>query len=551
MNRRLTRFIGCFMILLALLCVPFASVAYAEESGSGLEDVSDSVKKEMVFGWSVERVSMPSTSARVGESFTSRACPQGSHSNLTYDFTWTNEDGTAGTFCTGSSSSLCDCSFSSPGLHTITATATDADGIMAWASKNVYIYDLIGVQFFDNGDSFMVKPDIGCNLTSVSGLTYRYTWASESGASGTLKDWSANPWCSFTAARLSGAYGEVTVTIEAADDLGSLGSVSTTFELDWELTGLSIESTSARAGSPFTTTVRGKNLPAGMTYTYSWTKNGGGSGTFVSNSSSSSRSFTLSDTGLYTITATAKDASGATASVSKNIYIYKLTGSSLSLSSGTYTFKPTMGTDTKYLAGVTYRYTWRSADGSSGVLKEWSTDAWCGFTQSRFSGRTGEITVTVEAHDAAGSLGTASKTFTPSDKMTQKAQSFYSPTGYLILVDCYNNWVGVYQGYQGSWTRIRHMRCTTGAPETPTIKGTFYLTNDRGYVFGYGYSCYHYTQFYGDYLFHSVLYDEGTFNIQDGRLGMSLSHGCVRLAIDDAEWIRFNMPYGTTVHTYI
>ena len=33
----------------------------------------------------------------------------------------------------------------------------------------------------------------------------------------------------------------------------------------------------------------------------------------------------------------------------------------------------------------------------------------------------------------------------------------------------------------------------------------------------------------------------------DGRLGMHLSHGCVRLDIDNAKWIYDNIPYGTKV----
>lgn len=70
---------------------------------------------------------------------------------------------------------------------------------------------------------------------------------------------------------------------------------------------------------------------------------------------------------------------------------------------------------------------------------------------------------------------------------------------------------------------------------------------DKGYVFGHGYSCYYYTQFYNDYLFHSVLYNEGTRVVQDGRLGQHLSHGCVRLAIENAKWIYDNIPCGTKV----
>jgi len=36
----------------------------------------------------------------------------------------------------------------------------------------------------------------------------------------------------------------------------------------------------------------------------------------------------------------------------------------------------------------------------------------------------------------------------------------------------------------------------------------------------------------------------------DGRLGMALSHGCVRLNINNAKWIYDNIPAGSTVCVY-
>ncbi|WP_418253284.1 L,D-transpeptidase [Gordonibacter urolithinfaciens] len=48
----------------------------------------------------------------------------------------------------------------------------------------------------------------------------------------------------------------------------------------------------------------------------------------------------------------------------------------------------------------------------------------------------------------------------------------------------------------------------------------------------------------------TILYDQGTRNVQDGRLGMNLSHGCVRLAIENAKWIYDNIPSGTKVYVY-
>ena len=135
--------------------------------------------------------------------------------------------------------------------------------------------------------------------------------------------------------------------------------------------------------------------------------------------------------------------------------------------------------------------------------------------------------------------------------MDGRAQSYSSPTPFLILVDNSANRVGVYRGGRGSWTKVRSMTCSSGKPSTPTVRGTFSV-GSKGYSFGEskGYSCYYWTQFHGDYLFHSILYNPYTRVVQDGRLGASLSHGCVRLAIGDAKWIHDTIPRGTTVVSY-
>lgn len=62
-----------------------------------------------------------------------------------------------------------------------------------------------------------------------------------------------------------------------------------------------------------------------------------------------------------------------------------------------------------------------------------------------------------------------------------------------------------------------------------------------------GYKCWYYTQFKGNYLFHSIIYNlDGS--IRDGRLGMKLSDGCIRLAKVNAKWIYDNVPAGSTVY---
>lgn len=129
------------------------------------------------------------------------------------------------------------------------------------------------------------------------------------------------------------------------------------------------------------------------------------------------------------------------------------------------------------------------------------------------------------------------------------ASNYTSPTNWLILVDNTSNYVHVLTGSKGRWTVNRKFSCSTGKASTPTVRGTFRV-GSRGYSFGEGYTCYYWTQFYNDYLFHSVLYDQGTFVVQDGTLGANVSHGCVRLQIDNARWIYETIPSGTTVVSY-
>ncbi len=133
--------------------------------------------------------------------------------------------------------------------------------------------------------------------------------------------------------------------------------------------------------------------------------------------------------------------------------------------------------------------------------------------------------------------------------MDSRVAGMWSPSNWLLAVDTYNCFVGAYHWDNGAWNCWYRMTCSPGKPSTPTVKGTFSV-GSRGYAFGSGYTCYYWTQFYNDYLFHSILYDQGTFNVQDGRLGQQLSHGCVRMDYYDAKWVHDTIPSGTTVLVY-
>ena len=131
------------------------------------------------------------------------------------------------------------------------------------------------------------------------------------------------------------------------------------------------------------------------------------------------------------------------------------------------------------------------------------------------------------------------------------AQAISSPTNWFVLVDDINTKVMIYYWDIDQWMPLYIFDCSTGAWNMRTVHGTFSV-GIKGYAFGYGhgYTAYYYTQIYGDYLFHSILYNEGTWVPLDPILNSHRSQGCVRLAPENAKWIYDNIPRGTTVHIF-
>ena len=144
----------------------------------------------------------------------------------------------------------------------------------------------------------------------------------------------------------------------------------------------------------------------------------------------------------------------------------------------------------------------------------------------------------------------------PLDSMGQKAQSYSSNTGYLILVDRDEHEVAIYSGSKWNWTQVKRFACGNGKSSTPTITGEFNIPSkyprSQPYFDSGSARCWYPTRIYGGYLFHSVLYYPASSpnTIMDGRLGVGVSHGCVRLALNNAKWIYDNIPIGTKVVIY-
>ena len=104
---------------------------------------------------------------------------------------------------------------------------------------------------------------------------------------------------------------------------------------------------------------------------------------------------------------------------------------------------------------------------------------------------------------------------------------------------------------------VRTMKCSTGKNATPTPKGTYQATTGPGARWHYfkKFTCWAQYAYYieGDIMFHSVLYNQKDGPVTQSsvnNLGRKASHGCVRLAVEDAKWIWNNCPKGTQVTVY-
>ena len=125
-----------------------------------------------------------------------------------------------------------------------------------------------------------------------------------------------------------------------------------------------------------------------------------------------------------------------------------------------------------------------------------------------------------------------------------------SSTNYLIWVNTKTIHTYVFTGKAGNWTLVKDMLSTVGKESTPTIKGTFSLLSKGSYFYVEDHDdwiCKYYNQFYKNYLIHSVVYNTSG-QLVDGRLGMRLSKGCVRVSLENARYIYNNVPIGSRVY---
>ena len=126
-------------------------------------------------------------------------------------------------------------------------------------------------------------------------------------------------------------------------------------------------------------------------------------------------------------------------------------------------------------------------------------------------------------------------------------------SAYQIKINKQQNCVTIYKsGANGKYKPVKAMVCSTGYA-TPV--GTFPLGEKMRWhtLMGpcYGQYC---TRIHGGILFHSVWYYKQTPSSLSAsaynKLGVTASHGCVRLSVADAKWIYDNVPSGSPVTVY-
>lgn len=157
-----------------------------------------------------------------------------------------------------------------------------------------------------------------------------------------------------------------------------------------------------------------------------------------------------------------------------------------------------------------------------------------------------ELTVSDDFYNLNIEMGYSSYYQNYFDNIPVNKWGIGSRTNYMVWVSLSEYKVRLYQGQQGKWKPLLEAPCAIGAPGTPTVTGSF----EYNYKTRWDYGTYYVGPclvFYRGYALHSVLlYQNGTE--YDGRTGVKISHGCVRLKKKDIDYIANTIPVGTRIY---
>lgn len=154
-----------------------------------------------------------------------------------------------------------------------------------------------------------------------------------------------------------------------------------------------------------------------------------------------------------------------------------------------------------------------------------------------------------EEQESAGGEETVSENDNPGKNEDQNID-FSNSDNFRIEVDLTKQKVFVY--YKDNL--IKEMICSGGTDQSPTPRGEF-ETSDKikySWVERFDVGAFYWTRFYKKYLFHSVPFDKNREMIIEEyeKLGSPVSHGCIRLKLEEAKWLYDKLPSGVKVIIY-
>lgn len=122
-----------------------------------------------------------------------------------------------------------------------------------------------------------------------------------------------------------------------------------------------------------------------------------------------------------------------------------------------------------------------------------------------------------------------------------------SSSNYLLYVDTSSQLTHIYKGSSNNWKLFKSLKCSTGKEGSETPSGVYTIKNRDTWFFSkkFNQGGKYWVQFDGDYLFHSIPFAEDQKTIVDYTLGEPVSHGCIRLSLEDSKWLYDNIPTDT------
>lgn len=122
-----------------------------------------------------------------------------------------------------------------------------------------------------------------------------------------------------------------------------------------------------------------------------------------------------------------------------------------------------------------------------------------------------------------------------------------SKTDYMIWISKKDYKLHLFKGTMGNWRLVDSFPCTIGAYSTPTITGQFDYIEKIPKWYYPKYYVGPVMRFYNGYAIHSVLLkNDGTE--YDGRVGMRLSLGCIRVKKNVMEYLVKEVPMNTKIY---